>query len=143
MKRLFIFLSVVVSIILFVSMASADDAGARNDSFFIGLWEGVDPNDGSRRTVSISDNDRNGVFELTQYDTFWSLCGDDRGVAEGTATVGPDGTLNWEGTITCFTDGTGASFSVDYVPVRHSDILIESPVGLPLLPDKLHRVSTR
>jgi hypothetical protein len=141
MKRLLTLLLVLFSVVLLASVVSADGGGSRN-SYFIGLWEGVDTNDGSRRTVSISDNDRDGVFELIQYDTFWTLCGDDKAIASGTGTVDANGILNWSGTLTCITTGTTISFSVDYSPVRHSDILVEQPVGIPLLPGNLHRVST-
>jgi hypothetical protein len=89
MRRYFVFLLVIASAILFVSMVNAAGGGG-NDSYFIGLWEGVDLNDGSRRTVSVSDNDRDGVYDLSQYDTFWTLCGDDRGVTAGSATLGSD-----------------------------------------------------
>ena len=86
--RLFTLLLVLLSVVLLASIVSADEGSKGRNAYFVGLWEGVDPNDGSRRTVSISDNDRDGVYELIQYDTFWTLCGDDRAVATGTATVG-------------------------------------------------------
>lgn len=143
MKRYFVFLLVIVLAILFVSMVNAAGNGGGNDSYFIGLWEGVDLNDGSRRTVSISDNDRDGVYDLAQYDTFWTLCGDDRGVTAGSATLGSDGLLHFQGTLTCLSSGLTVPFTVDYQAVRHSDILVEIPVGVPLSPDTLHRVSTK
>ena len=140
MKRLFVVLFVLLSAVFLVSMVSAD-SGSR--AYFVGLWEGVDPNDGSRRTVSISDNDRDGVYDLSQYDTFWTLCGDDRGVTAGSATLGADGLLHFSGTLTCLSTGTVVPFTVDYEPVRHSNTLVEIPVGVPLAPDTLHRISSR
>ncbi len=142
MKRLLTLLLVLFSVVLLASIVSADGGGGGRNAYFIGLWEGVDPNDGSRRTVSISDNDRDGVFELIQYDTFWTLCGHGLAIATGTATVGANGVLNWSGTLKCDPSDPGFPFSVDYSPVRHSDVLLEQPVGIPLLPDNLHRVST-
>ncbi len=124
-------------------MVNAASSGGGNETYFIGLWEGVDLNDGSRRTVSISDNDRDGVYDLAQYDTFWTLCGDDRGVTAGSATLGSDGLLHFQGTLTCLSNGTTVPFTVDYQAVRHSDILVEIPVGVPLSPDTLHRISTK
>jgi hypothetical protein len=122
-------------------MVSADSGGSGN--YFVGLWEGVDVNDGSRRTVSISDNDRDSVFELSQYDTFWSLCGDDRGVTAGSATLGADGRLHFVGTLTCLSTAQTVPFTVDYQAFRFSDTLLEIPLGVPLQPDTLHRVSSR
>lgn len=139
-KRIFTIILVLLSVTLLASIASAD-GGAKNN-FYIGLWEGVDPNDGSRRTISITDNDRDGIYDLVQYDTFWTLCGDDQAVAEGTGTVGSDGVLHWSGTLTCFSTGADPlEFSVDYIPVKHSGLLIEQAVGIPLEAPNLHRVS--
>lgn len=141
MKRFSIIVIVLLAAVFLVSMVSADSGGSAR--YFVGLWEGVDPNDGSRRTVSISDNDRDGVYDVAQYDTFWTLCGDDRGLAIGTAVVGSGGVLNFTGSLTCLTSGTTVPFNVDYEAVRHSDILVEIPLGVPLEPATLHRTSTR
>ncbi|WP_420644701.1 hypothetical protein [Candidatus Leptofilum sp.] len=122
-------------------MVSADSGGSGN--YFVGLWEGVDPNDGSRRTVSISDNDRDGVYDLYQYDTFWTLCGDDKGVTAGSATVGAGGVLHFTGTLTCLSTGTSVPFSVDYEAFLFSNTLVEIPLGVPLAPATLHRTSSR
>jgi hypothetical protein len=140
MKRFLIFGLVGLAALFLVAMVSADSSSHK---YFIGLWEGVDPNDGSRRTVSISDNDQDGVFDLVQYDTYWTLCGDDRGVTDGTATLGANGLLQFSGTLTCLSTGTTVPFSVDYQAFRKADILVEIPVGVPLSPDTLHRVSSR
>ncbi len=143
MKRLLALMLVLLSVTLLVSIASANDGNKGRKSYFIGLWEGVDPNDGSRRTISISDNDGDGVFDLTQYDTFWTLCGSDRGISKGTGTIGPDGILSWAGTLECLETGAVVAFEVDYEPVRLSGILVEQiTVGPPLEPALLHRVST-
>lgn len=142
MKRFSIIILVLLSAVFLVSMASADGGGSHPN--YVGLWEGVDPNDGSRRTISISDNDRDGVYDLLQYDTYWSLCGDDSAVTAGTATLGNDGILHFQGSLTCRSTGaTIPSFAVDYELVRFSNTLIETPVGVPLAPATLHQVSTK
>lgn len=140
MKRFSVLVVLALASIFLVSMVSADGGGSGN--YFVGLWEGVDPNDGSRRTVSVSDNDRDGVYDVYQYDTFWSLCGDDKGVTAGSATVS-SGVLHFEGTLTCLTTGTTVPFSVDYEAYRFSDTLVEIPIGVPLSPATLHRTSSR
>lgn len=141
MKRFSIFMIVALAAIFLVSIVSADSGGS--GSYFVGLWEGVDPNDGSRRTISVSDNDRDGVFDVWHYDTFWSLCGDDRGVTAGSATVSAGGVLHYEGTLTCLSTGTQVPFMVDYEAFRFSDTLVEIPIGVPLAPATLHRTSSR
>jgi hypothetical protein len=144
MKRFSIIILVLLSAIFLVSMVSADGGGGGSHQNFVGLWEGVDPNDGSRRTVSISDNDRDGVYDVFQFDTYWSLCGDDSAVTTGSATLGNDGILHFQGSLTCRSTGASIpSFAVDYQLVRPSNTLIESPIGVPLAPATLHQVSTR
>ena len=141
MKRFLLITLVLLSGIFLVSIVSADGGSNPN---FVGLWEGVDPNDGSRRTVSISDNDRDGVYDLQQYDTFWSLCGDDSGVVSGSATLGSDGILHFQGSLTCRSNGvTIPSFAVDYDLVQFSNTLVEIPLGIPLAPATLHQTSSR
>ena len=137
MKRFLLITLVLLSGIFLVSLVSADGGSNPN---FVGLWEGVDPNDGSRRTVSITDNDRDGVYDVQQYDTFWSLCGDDSGVVSGSATLDGD-ILHFEGSLTCRSGATIPSFGVDYELVRFSNTLVEIPVGVPLAPATLHQTS--
>ncbi len=141
MKRFSIIVLVFVGAIFLASLVSADEGSNPN---FVGLWEGVDPNDGSRRTVSISDNDRDGVYDLLQYDTYWSLCGDDSAVTTGAATLGSDGILHFQGSLTCRSTGaTIPSFAVDYELVPFSNTLKEIPIGVPLTPATLHQTSSR
>ena len=75
---------------------------------FIGLWEAVDAKDGSLLTLSISRLDKK-TARLLVHDTYWTLCSGDRGVAEGTADVSTEKTLeSHDYTVTCFEDsGTG------------------------------------
>lgn len=64
--------------------AVADDwPSARN---FTGLWEAIDPPDGSLSQRSITCN-RRGECSVLGSDSFWSFCGDDRGVLSGTGEV--------------------------------------------------------
>ncbi|TAL39293.1 MAG: hypothetical protein EPN89_20370 [Methylovulum sp.] len=52
---------------------------------FIGLWEGVDPDDGGHQVLSISDNRQGGV-NLLLHDTYFTLCNGGRGVSSGSGT---------------------------------------------------------
>lgn len=141
MKRFSVIVLVLLGAIFLVSMVSAD--GGSTTTPFVGLWQGIDVNDGSLRTISISDNDRDGFYDVLLHDSYWSLCGDERGAYNGFGTVGSDGKLHVQGTLFCLPSGTSASLSVDYDLIRFSDTLIEDPVSAFLEPGTLHRVSSR
>ena len=108
---------------------------------FLGLWEGVDVNDGSRRTVSITDQNRDGVLEVASRDTFWTLCDGDRGLELATGDVGYDGVLTTSGTVTCFEDGSELEVMQTYELSRRERTLFATPLGTGLMPVTLHRVS--
>lgn len=62
-------------------------ADNERESAFIGLWEGVDPQDGGIQLRSITRNE-DGTFSLIGRDTYLSTCGGtERGVITGTGTV--------------------------------------------------------
>ncbi|GJM41192.1 MAG: hypothetical protein DHS20C20_14740 [Ardenticatenaceae bacterium] len=140
MKRLSIIVLVLLSAVFLVSMVSADGNGGAN---FVGLWQGVDVNDGSLRTISISDNDRDGYFEVLLHDEYWSLCGDGRGAYNGFGSINSEGKLFVQGTLFCSPSGTATNLSVTYDFVRFSDTLIEDPGNEFLEPGTLHRISSR
>ena len=66
--------------------------GAVRSQFFIGLWGGVDPADGSEVLVSISDNDDDGKLELLWHESRWFNCGgSDNAVLKATGGTVQDG----------------------------------------------------
>lgn len=66
---------------------------------FIGLWEGIDPDDGGNQWRSIALNE-DGTFNLTGSSTYFSLCNGMRGVITGTGEI--QGTvLETNVTLTC------------------------------------------
>ena len=122
MKRFSIIVLVLLSVVFLVSMVSADSGG---NASFVGLWQGIDINDGSLRTISINDNDRDGVYDVFHHDTFWLICGDDSGFFSGFGTVGSNGKLNVEGNLICSSSGFSTVVSIDYEFNRFSDTLEE------------------
>lgn len=70
---------------------------------FVGLWEGVDPEDGSHIMISISSNN-GGTLKVLLYATFFTVCDDsDRGFVQGTGNVSTEGALTVnEFIVTCF-----------------------------------------
>lgn len=108
---------------------------------FLGLWEGVDINDGSLRTVSITDADGDGMLEAASRDTYWTLCDDDQGLELAAGVVGADGVLTTNGLVTCFNGAPGVAVQQTYEFSRREDTLFATPHGTTLLPVTLHRVA--
>ncbi len=91
MKRFFIALVALCALaalpILLTQFASANQKG---NPLFLGIWEGIDPDDGSAQQILIRGGE-NGVFNLLWYETFWSVCDGRRGILKGTGELAPDG----------------------------------------------------
>jgi hypothetical protein len=88
--------------------ASASDDDVRA---FLGFWEGVDPLDGSTVQVSISDIEGDGILELVNAESFWTVCFElgnnyslGRGLVTGQGSVVGNGVLEVETTLTCIDD---------------------------------------
>jgi len=131
---------------LFITMVSAALLGAggryqRSNRQFLGLWEGVDVNDGSKRTISITDHDEDGVIEVAARDTYWTLCDGDRGIELATGGVRHDGVLATNGVVTCFETLDEVRVMQTYELSRQKDTLFATPHGTSLIPITLHRVS--
>ena len=107
----------------------------------LGLWEGVDINDGSKRTISITDRDGDGTFEVASRDTFWTLCDGDRGLELAAGDVRADGVLETAGLVTCFNGVPGVPVQQTYEFSRRDDTLLATPHGTTLRAITLHRVS--
>ena len=83
MKR-FLIIIIVVSAMAALSVILTQTAnsnggyqsnGAVRSQFFIGLWGGVDPDDGSEVLVSIFENNDDGKLELLWHESRWFNCG--------------------------------------------------------------------
>ena len=123
-----------------LTLGAGGERGA-SSRHFLGLWEGVDVNDGSKRTISITDRDRDGVLEVASRDSYWTLCSGDRGIELASGRVGGNGVLTTEGEVTCFETMVVLPVQQTYEPSRRDDTLFATPVGTGLLPITLHRVS--
>jgi hypothetical protein len=108
---------------------------------FVGLWEGVDINDGSQRTVSITDRDGDGVYEVDSRDTYWTLCDGDRGLERATGAVRGDGVLETAGLVTCFDGAQAVPVQQTYEFSKREDTLLATPYDTPLQGITLHRIS--
>ena len=123
-----------------VNNTASAEPGHVSPMDFVGLWQGIQDDDGSLATVSISDIDGDGVFDIRQHEFFLSSCNGGFGIIVGTATVDGD-MLNRHVTLTC-SDGSNqidCEGSYQYMPMH--DILVlfrDNPLATP---DTYHRIS--
>jgi len=134
-------LSVLVVSVLGLATLGAADRDSASHRPFIGLWEGVDVNDGSRRTVSIADPDGDGQIEVNSHDTYWTLCAGDRGLERATGGVRRNGVLETNGLVTCFESGVQIAVTQTYELSSRDGTLLATPHGTSVTGIVLHRVS--
>jgi hypothetical protein len=114
-----------------VSAGAGPDFGRWDRQGFLGLWEGVDPLDGSVVQLSITDLERDAVLELVMTESFFTNCaklGPDYALGRGIITgegrvvskrvlVGGGrlarGVLATETTFTCFTNDGAAGTQLE------------------------------
>jgi hypothetical protein len=106
----FAFVIPMAALALTATAFAADD-GVRHRQAFLGFWESVDPLDGSTVQVSISDIEGDGILELVNGESFWTVCfqlGDNyslgRGLVTGQGRVVSKGVLEVESSLTCIDD---------------------------------------
>jgi hypothetical protein len=133
----------LIGLTALITIVGAGTANGQAHARFLGLWEGVDINDGSKRTISITDIDGDGAFEVMSRDTFWTLCNGDRGLESATGRVRRDGVLETEGLVTCFDGAPPLPIRQTYELLRREGSLLATPQSATLVPIVLHRVSSK
>lgn len=130
-----------LSVLVIPAISVADSAQLR---YFIGLWEGIDPPDGSLTQRSITCN-HEGACEVLGSDSFWSFCGNDRGVLRGEGIRDGRDLRVSDFTLTCFDENGNSdrSITVDTVFVvdRRNRTLLEKHLDVPIPTIVFHRKS--
>lgn len=112
------------------SASESSSSASGNGNSFVGLWEAVDPQDGSHLVLSITGNDE-GSVKLLVYDTYFTTCNGGRGIAQGTGEVSAEQSLQVEDyTITCFE--TGDTTTVPITLSKNSDGTLSRTGATPL-----------
>jgi hypothetical protein len=138
-----IFWLVVAGLLLSVSVVVAGPGphGPKDAEDFVGLWQGIDPLDGSPVRLSLSDVEGDGVIEHTMHEDFFSVCfalgpgyPKGRGVITGTATVASKTILEAKTVLTCISDTnvpfpTGPASVQQYTLRSHGLILVLPEFG--------------
>lgn len=128
MKKLIIMLAVLS--MLAISVISRAQTGDANS--FIGLWEGINPEDGSDDILSITDNG-NGTFKLLLYSTYFTLCDGRRGIIQGTGKASTEQSLEADDlTLTCFETGDIKPLPLTFI--RNSDGTLREASAMPVSP---------
>ena len=108
---------------------------------FLGLWQGVDPLDGSPVRLSLSDVEGDGVIEHTMQEDFFSVCfalgpgySKGRGVSTGTATVVSKTVLDAKTELICISDANvpfslGPASVQQYTLRSHGRVLVLPEFG--------------
>ena len=101
MKRFSLSTLVVMGLLAWAFAAAAGNGGSGKR--FLGLWQGIDPLDGSSQTVEISPG-ADGGFGLLWAESYWTVCDGRRAVLEGTGETasGDRNTLVFQMAVTCF-----------------------------------------
>ncbi len=119
--RRFVILFVSVLSLMYVSNVNA--FFLERGSYFIGLWQGIDPIDGSEVLLSISKND-DGTFSTIGHESNFFVCNDtDKGVSTGTGHI-ESGVLVTSEIVQCFSaNETIGPYPVEYTPDKKKQIL--------------------
>ena len=101
MKR-FSTVLIVVSALVVLAFSGAAGNG-RSEKRFRGLWEGIDPGDGSSQQILISGG-ADGECSLAWSESYWTVCDGRRAILEGFGESDRDerNTLVFQMAITCF-----------------------------------------
>ncbi|MCP3872537.1 MAG: hypothetical protein GY699_05185 [Desulfobacteraceae bacterium] len=137
MKRLFT-TAIVVFFVILASTVHADESSKR--LYFVGLWEGIDENDGSEAQRSITLN-RDGTFKIIGQESNIIGC-QGRGMVTGTGVLEGGIIIVDELDIICDDSAHGPFTSkAMYKPNKHNGTLIEDVPGF--IPMNLHKISNK
>jgi hypothetical protein len=141
MRRLFIISIVVFSMIL----ASTVQAGRLFQKLnFVGLWQGIDPFDGSEAQRLITLNS-DGTFNIIGQEPYTSGCNGERGMVTAIGVLEGGVIITDDFALICFngSDPFGPYYGT-YTPDKLNGTLIEDfPDSSRFRPTSLHKISNR
>ena len=140
-NSLFISLSSLIMLLGSTVGLADDDGRKKRIRSFVGLWETVDPLDGSLTQRSITCDWRTGTCEILGSDSFWAFCGSARGILRGEGTL-EDGELRVpEFMLTCMETGEELVVDTTFVLDRKKRILLEKHANPPIPTFFFHKTS--
>jgi hypothetical protein len=107
---------------------------------FVGLWEAVDPNDGSLTQRSITCEGPE-ACQVLGADTFFTFCNGSRGLLQGTGSIAK-GVLSVPNfTLTCFETGHSVPAATTFEPDRRNGTLVQHSSNPQIKPITFHKIS--
>ncbi|MEW6368192.1 MAG: hypothetical protein AB1714_26485 [Acidobacteriota bacterium] len=130
---------ITAAILLLLTAPAAGAAEQGSIGRFVGLWESVDPDDGSHQVLSITDNG-DGTVQLLLYDTFFTLCSGGRAIGQGTAVMRGRRSLRSDDfVVKCFETGESKTTPTSFT--RNPDGTLARVRSAPLSPITYHRTN--
>lgn len=117
---------------------NSDFAGTR---LIVGLWEGIDPHDGSGARLSII-CDQDGVCEVLVAETLFTVCdGSSEGLGRGTGSIDAGVLQVPNFTLTCFATRDVIRSAVEFTPDFQNGTLVQRGDDPDFEPVVYHKVS--
>jgi hypothetical protein len=110
--------------------------------YFVGLWEGIDHNDGSEAQRSITLN-RDGTFNIIGQEPYTMGCQGARGMITGTGLLVDGVIISDDFTLTCFNGYGPFIMQATYKPDKLNGTLIEEIPDSDIDPTNFHKISKR
>jgi hypothetical protein len=140
----------VVTAAIFSFSATAQSSDRPQGRGFLGLWEGIDPLDGSTVQLSISNVDNDDILEILWGESFFTVCfelGPDyslgRGLIAAEGRLVDPSLLEVEGIPTCINDVNAPDateeFLVNFILYDHLLVISSGNIEFPDI--RLHRVA--
>jgi hypothetical protein len=133
-------IAALLAALLLASGAQATDLGGGDEARrFSGLWEGIDPGDGSLTQRAITCNP-DGTCAVLGSDIFFSLCSGAQGILEGSGMLEAGVLAVPAFTLSC-SNGVAVSVDTTFTPDLRNATLIEQTVNPEIAAITFHRLS--
>jgi len=141
MRRIFTVSIIVLSMLL---ASTVQAGGLFQKLYFIGLWEGIDGNDGSEAQRSITLNS-DGTFSIIGQEPITSGCDGERGYVTGTGELQGGVIVSYDFYLFCYNNlGPYGPMHATYIADKLNGTLIEDfPDAESFEPMIMHKISKR
>ena len=136
-----VLLMFLIFTIMFSSIACTNQDGKTRVSQFSGLWEGIDPGDGSVSEYQITCA-QDGSCLVLGADSFVSLCYTNQGILRGQGSIDGNVLNVPDFTLTCIQDNKEVSVDTTFSLDLHNRTLLEESVDPNISPITFHKVSS-
>ena len=140
-SKSFILLMLLIILITFSSIACTNQEGQTKVSPFSGLWEGIDPGDGSLTQRQITCT-QDGSCLVLGADSLFSFCETNQGILRGQGTIEGEVLKVPDFTLTCIQDDKEVSVDTTFSLNSSHQTLLEKTVEPSISPITFHKISS-